>query len=140
MVKSFFVRCALCDTCILSTRAFALIPDSIFTLVNRLNKPRFTDHRFIRTSLSLLKNKYLIFTAIILAWLIFFDRYNIRTRISDTRKRNKMEEDRDYYKAKAEEARKSYNELFSSPAQLEKFAREKYYMKKDNEDVFIVEE
>jgi cell division protein DivIC len=108
--------------------------------VNRINRPKLTNHRYIRITLSILKNKYFIFTAIIIAWLIFFDRYNVRTRISDRVKLHKMKEDRDYYKAKADEARKSYNELFSSPEQLEKFAREKYYMKKDSEDVYIVEE
>jgi hypothetical protein len=107
--------------------------------MNRIRKPKLLDKPLLRRSLSLVKNKYLVFTVLMLTWMLFFDRYSLQTRITDTRKRNKMIEDRDYYKAKADEARKTYSDLFSSPAQLEKFAREKYYMKKDSEDVFIVE-
>jgi cell division protein FtsB len=108
--------------------------------VNRVIKPKFTDKRFIRTSLRLVKNKYLIFTSIMVVWMIFFDRYNVRTRFSDRAKLSKMKEERDYYKQKADEARQTSQELFSNASQLEKFAREKYYMKKDSEDVYIVEQ
>lgn len=51
---------------------------------------------------------------------------------------NQTEEERDYYREQAEIARSEYNALFTHPDSLEKFAREKYLMKKDNEDVFVI--
>lgn len=135
MFAGFFI-----STSDLSTRLQPPNPRSIFDIVNRFIKPKFTDKRFIRTGLKLVKNKYLIFTSIMVVWMIFFDRYNVRTRITDRARLNKMKEERDYYQQKADEARQTSAELFSSPSQLEKFAREKYYMKKDSEDVYIVEQ
>ncbi|HZI54028.1 MAG TPA: hypothetical protein VFD56_10010, partial [Chitinophagaceae bacterium] len=51
---------------------------------------------------------------------------------------NKLEVDKGYYIHQIEENKESIFELMSDPANLEKFAREKYHMKKDNEDVFLI--
>lgn len=53
---------------------------------------------------------------------------------------NQAQEERDYYREQAEIARGEYNALFTHADSLEKFAREKYLMKKDNEDVFVIVE
>jgi len=44
-----------------------------------------------------------------------------------------------FYLDEIKENKEKLNELMSSPANLEKFAREKYLMKKDDEDVFVIE-
>ncbi len=49
-----------------------------------------------------------------------------------------LEKDRDYYKERIEEDRRKLNELKTSNDNLEKFAREQYFMKKDNEDIYII--
>jgi cell division protein FtsB len=87
-----------------------------------------------------IKNKYVIFTAIMVVWIGFFDRYNVIRRIKDTVDLHKMQDERVYYEQKIQEVSKSRGELFSNVENLEKFARERYFMKKDNEEVFIVEE
>ncbi|MEP7171776.1 MAG: septum formation initiator family protein, partial [Bacteroidota bacterium] len=46
--------------------------------------------------------------------------------------------DKQFYLDEIKDNKEKLNELMSSPANLEKFAREKYYMKKDNEDVFVI--
>lgn len=51
---------------------------------------------------------------------------------------NEALEERDYYREQAEIAKSEYNALFTHSDSLEKFAREKYLMKKDNEDVFVI--
>lgn len=50
----------------------------------------------------------------------------------------KLEEQKDYYKERIEKDREKLIELRSDEEQLEKFAREEYLMKKDNEDVFVI--
>ena len=49
-----------------------------------------------------------------------------------------LEKDRDYYKERIEEDRRKLNELKTSSDNLEKFAREQYFMKKDDEDIYII--
>jgi cell division protein DivIC len=73
-------------------------------------------------------------------WIGFFDRYNlIRRLFKDGMEYRELKTEKDYYTKKIEDVKKEKEELFSNNEKLEKFAREKYYMKKDNEDVFVVE-
>ncbi|MFX3625860.1 MAG: FtsB family cell division protein [bacterium] len=71
-------------------------------------------------------------------WMLFFDKNNWWDVMSLQKTYNKVKEERDYYKEQAEIAKSEYNALFTHPDSLEKFAREKYLMKKDNEDVFVI--
>jgi cell division protein FtsB len=51
-----------------------------------------------------------------------------------------LEESRNYYLQQIEATKSELGQLKSDPATLEKYAREKYHMKKDNEDLFIISE
>lgn len=71
-------------------------------------------------------------------WMLFADEYNwIRIR-KDRQKLNKLKENREYLKQKIIDDRQQLDILDNDTQQLEKFAREKYLLKKDNEDVFII--
>ena len=87
-----------------------------------------------------LRNKYIITVFIFLVWILFFDQNNMLERYKLVRDVNKLTRDREYYheQIKADSAR--LIELKTSPENLEKFAREQYLMKKDNEDIFIIVE
>lgn len=81
------------------------------------------------------------YASVILAfvvWMLFFDKNNWWDVMRLKRTYNQAVDERDYYKEQAEIAQKEYNALFTHPDSLEKFAREKYLMKKDNEDVFVI--
>ena len=84
-----------------------------------------------------LRNKYFLVLAIFFAWMIFFDRHDFITNWRLQRSVDQMEMEKKEYTEKIEEAKKDRLEL---EVNKEKFAREKYYMKKSNEDVFIIEE
>ena len=88
--------------------------------------------------LKLLKNKYFLTTIGIIIWLLFFDKNDVFTQADLMGKLNKLETERDYYIAQIENNKNDINELKTNPESLEKFAREKYLMKKDNEDVFVL--
>lgn len=62
----------------------------------------------------------------------FIELVKLRMEVSD------LEQKRNYYKSEIINVRKSEQELFSNNRNLEKFAREKYLMKKENEDLFIL--
>jgi cell division protein FtsB len=89
--------------------------------------------------LRIARNKYVIVSAVMLVILVFLDRFSVLRRIDDQRELHKLQTERDYYKQKAEDVKRQRDELFSNDARLEKFARERYYMKKDNEDVFVIQ-
>jgi cell division protein FtsB len=83
-------------------------------------------------------NKYLIATAIFLVFLFFGDKNNIIDQVKLHRQYSKVKKEHAYYKKQIDEANRQYKELFSSGKNLEKFAREKYLMKRDDEDVFVI--
>ncbi len=88
--------------------------------------------------LRLLKNKYFLTTISIAVWVLCFDKNDVFTQNDLIKKLNKLEGERDYYVAEIQNNKNDINELKTNPASLEKFAREKYLMKKDNEDVFVL--
>lgn len=85
-----------------------------------------------------LKNKYAISTFVFLVWMIFFDQHDLISQVQLKMKWWDMENKKEYYSMKIEEVNHIKNELFTNDASLEKFAREKYMMKKSNEDLFII--
>ncbi len=86
----------------------------------------------------MLRNKYVLTTLVFLIWLLLFDQNNLNERRKNTREYNQLLEEKDYYMKKIEEDRKRIQELKTNNENLEKFAREQYLMKKDNEDIFII--
>jgi len=87
--------------------------------------------------LKILKNKYFITVLALAGWLLFFDNNDFFTQYELIQKCRKLEKDKLYYLAEIENNRRSLNELRTNKKSLETFSREKYLMKKDNEDVFV---
>ncbi len=87
--------------------------------------------------LKLLKNKFFITIVALLVWLTFFDKNDVFTQYELIQKCHKLEKEKQYYIKEIEENRKNLQELKTNKKSLETFAREKYLMKKDNEDVFV---
>lgn len=85
-----------------------------------------------------LKNKFVIATIAFLAWLIFFDGNDFFTQYSYRKQLNELKKEKEYYSVEIGKNRDKLNSLISDKKNLEKFAREKYLMKKDNEDIFVI--
>jgi len=88
--------------------------------------------------LLLVRNKFFWVTAAFLVWMLFFDKNDLLSQYQYHQEVSKLKTERDFYTKETEKVTKDLSELTSNPAQLEKFAREKYLMKKDNEDVFVI--
>ncbi|MBM3415155.1 MAG: septum formation initiator family protein [Bacteroidetes bacterium] len=87
-----------------------------------------------------LKNKFFISFAVFFAIMLFLDKNDVFTQLDRTRELRKLRQSKDYYTAKIEAERKELEALKYNPAALEKLARERYYMKRDNEELFIIPE
>jgi cell division protein FtsB len=70
--------------------------------------------------------------------MIFFDKNDLFSQYQYHEQVSKLKQDRDFYLKETAKVHKDLDELTSNPQMLEKFAREKYHMKKDNEDVFVI--
>jgi len=86
-----------------------------------------------------LKNFYLITSAIFLIWMLFFDGNDLINQFQLYQKMKELEQEKRFYQKNIERIEKEYKALEENPELLEKLAREKYLLKKKNEDVYIVE-
>ena len=90
---------------------------------------------------SWLKNKYILTALGFALWMLFFDdRDIITTQFRHTEELNKLEQSKLYYQRQIATTKTELDQLRSNPATIEKYAREKYLMKRDAEDIFLVRE
>jgi len=89
---------------------------------------------------AIFKNKYALSIMIFLVWLSFFDANNLVERYKMLRKIGRLNSDIQYFNERIKYNRDKLRELNTDNNTLEKFAREQYLMKKDNEDIFLIEE
>jgi cell division protein DivIC len=87
-----------------------------------------------------LKNKYLITLVIFSAIMLFFDKNDFFTQTSRRKELRGLEKSKAFYTTQIALESKELQALKSNPAVLEKYAREKYLMKRDNEDLFVIPE
>lgn len=89
---------------------------------------------------SWLKNKYLLSLIGFVVWMLFFDDRDIYTTYFKQRNElNALVQSKQYYDNQIATTQKELDLLKMNTATIEKYAREKYLMKRDNEDLFVVE-
>lgn len=87
-----------------------------------------------------IKNKYLLTLIGLAVWVVFFDKNDLKTQLELRHKVKLLEKERDYFSHEISVINNEIKELTTNPKALEKFAREKYLMKRDNEDIFVIVE
>ena len=85
-------------------------------------------------------NKYLIVFIAYTVFVTFFDQHNLIHRWQTDQKIHELEKEYQFYQDEIKSNKQKKFELQSSNQNLEKFAREHYLMKKENEDIFIIKE
>ena len=83
------------------------------------------------------RNRYVVVVTAFFIWMFFFDSANILTQFQLGQSVDQLEEEKVYFQDKIEEAEADKEALEED---IEQFAREKYYMKKKEEEVFIFAE
>lgn len=86
------------------------------------------------------RNFYFLIFFLFLIWMLFFDANDIISQIRLGSKQAELESSQEFYEEKILEVKNDKEALLNDKDLLEKLAREKYLMKKNNEDVFIVVE
>lgn len=84
------------------------------------------------------KNKYIITLVFFAFWIVFIDDYNLIKQYQLQKKIEKLENQKSYYIFETEKDSTDFYHLKNTKKEQEKFAREKFLMKKDNEDIFII--
>jgi cell division protein DivIC len=87
---------------------------------------------------SWLKNRYALTAVAFVLWVLFFDRNDFFTQMERARDLRSLEKSERYYTGQILDAKKELYQMSNNAAALEKFAREKYRMKKDNEDEYDI--
>ena len=85
-----------------------------------------------------LRNRYSIAVLAVVGWVLLFDQNDAWTTIKNRRELGRMEEQKEWYGAEIQRTKEQLNEISSNKELLEKFARERYLMKRDNEDIFVL--
>lgn len=93
----------------------------------------------MRNLFKLLKNKYFLSAIIFAVWISFFDRNDLFTQWDRKQELKKLDGSASFYEKEIANTKKDLMDLNNNEAILEKFAREKFYMKRGNEEIFLVD-
>lgn len=85
-----------------------------------------------------ISNKYIWVLLFFVSWMLFLDNYSYLDHRLLNKQIQELEDNKEYYKEEINQDSKSIKSL-KNPDQIEKYAREKYYMKRENEDIYIIE-
>ena len=85
-----------------------------------------------------LKNKYLIAVVLFIVWITFFDNFNLIKQSKIKKNIKQLEENKKFYIQEITKDSTEYYDLLNDAEKREKFAREKFLMKKEDEDVYII--
>lgn len=99
--------------------------------MNQTNKKRNWIRRIVLDPLC-------IFTVAFAVWMLFFDDQNVFVQYRLYKSWQKLKQDRSYYTIQIQRINKEKQELLYDDALLEKFAREKYYMKREQETLYVI--
>lgn len=92
----------------------------------------------LQKSIPYLKNKYVIAILAFVFWMLFFDRNSMINQFRLLSSLHDMEDQKEYYLTELEQDSIALQALKNNPELLERFAREKYLMKKDDEDIYLI--
>lgn len=85
-----------------------------------------------------LSNKYVWVLLFFSSWMIFLDNYSYFDHRFLDNQVSELEDNKEYYQQEIKKDEEQIKQL-KNPEQIEKYAREKYYMKKENEDIYLIE-
>jgi cell division protein FtsB len=88
--------------------------------------------------LKILGNRYVIVLVFFTVWMLFLDNTSYLEHRILNKQLNELEDNKKYYQDEIRKDSENIKQL-KNPDQIEKYAREKYYMKRDSEDIYIIE-
>ncbi|HEY4538714.1 MAG TPA: septum formation initiator family protein [Faecalibacter sp.] len=113
--------------------------------MNKLIEKILTSEKYIKFApylkwLNYVFNRYVIMGVCFIIWMIFFDQNSLFTHLELDKQIKNLEADESYFRENLEAENKKLKILTENPAEIERIAREKFFLKKDNEDIFIIQQ
>ena len=105
-------------------------------LTPKVPKKKIKDARVVK----FVWNRYFILTLAFAVWMIFFDQNSFFVHRELDKQIKLLEVDESYYQEHLDTEAEKLNQLNSNPAEIERIAREKHFLKKDDEDIFIIQQ
>ena len=90
--------------------------------------------------LKFLLNRYLLFTIAFCVWMFFFDQNSFFVHRELDKQIKLLEIDQAYFQEHLNNETEKLNQLNNNPAEIERIAREKHFLKKEDEDIFIIQQ
>ena len=87
----------------------------------------------------MIKNFFFLFTVGFLAWMFFLDANDLPSQFRRNQDIRQLEQEKAFFQDEIERVRQEREELLTNDELLEKFARERYLMKKPSEDLYVLE-
>ena len=84
------------------------------------------------------RNIFFLTGLVFAVWMVFFDENNLMVQYSRRKELIALQKKSNFYKHEITKVEKQYQELIANSETQQKFARENYMMKKDNEDIFVI--
>lgn len=88
--------------------------------------------------IGLLKNRYVLTTLCFVVWMGFLDKDDFFSQLNQKNQIATLQKEKAYFIKQTADIKKNLADISVDKAKLEKLAREKYLMKKDNEEVFVI--
>lgn len=88
--------------------------------------------------LAIFSSIYVLVLTVFVVWMVFFDTNSLLIHMELKKEINKLEKQREFLKEEINKDKETIEKL-ADPKQLEKFAREEYYLKKKNEEIYLIE-
>ena len=98
------------------------------------------DQKILDKIPSILRNKIVLLLAIYFIYLCFFSQHSIWSQGKLLIELRKLKKEERHYRTSIADIRKEQRTVFSSMDEIERYARENYWMKKDSEDLYIIVE
>ena len=86
----------------------------------------------------LLWNRYFLTGSAFVVWMLLFDRNDMLTQARVVQQRHSLETKVAWHRAEVAHLQQQRQALMHSGEALERFARERYKMKRDDEDLFLI--
>lgn len=90
--------------------------------------------------LSIIRNKYFIALAAFIVLMLFVDRNDFFAQLARQRQLKELTANKNFYQQQIDQTKKNLSDLQNNATALEKYAREKFLLKRDNEDIFVTDE
>ncbi|MEN9697304.1 MAG: hypothetical protein RLZ56_725 [Bacteroidota bacterium] len=96
--------------------------------------------QFIKKIVPVLFNRYFLAALGFVVWMLFFDQRDYFQQRERAGELNKVEAAKKYYKDEIDQTQKQLNNLQNNAAAIEKYARERYLLKREGEEVYLFED